>query len=68
MEKTDMSTDLTEDKPIGNMNVTSFYGGKERGKCLQFTISGSDGYGKYIQLDRGQVLDLFCLILKWLLA
>ena len=62
-----MSVDLTEDKPIGNLNVTSFYGGEERGRCLQFTLTDANGDGKYIQLDRNQVVELLALILKWLL-
>ena len=64
-----MSVDLTDDKPfrddaLGSMRVTSFWGGKSRGACLQFTLSS----GQYIQLDKKEVARLLSMLLTWLLA
>lgn len=56
-----MSRDITdEDFPL---YVTSFYGGKERGRCLQF----SAGFMKdYTQLTRAQVERLVLVLNEWL--
>ena len=46
-----------------NLSLTSFYGGIERGRCLQITIS--EGIG-YTQLTRIQVVELKFAIDQWL--
>ena len=42
--------------------LTEFYGGTERGKCLQLTCKGKT----YIQLTRNEVIELILQLLKWI--
>ena len=44
------------------LSLTSFWGGTERGRSLQLTISN----GNYIQLTKGAVEELRDSILDWL--
>lgn len=48
-----------------NLHVTSFFGGKERGKCLQLTFTDNATYG---QLTREQVRQLCGTLSDWLLS
>ncbi len=56
-----MSEDL---ETVGDLNVTSFYGGSIRGPCLQFTPVGV--HETYAQLTRQQVNDLMQVLGLWL--
>lgn len=45
-----------------SMTLTSFYGGKEFGRCLQLTIQASD---RYIGLTHTEVLALIARLSAW---
>ena len=56
--------------------ITSFYGGPERGRCIQLTLA-KYGWGEidravvekdtaYLQLERGEVWTIVRALLKWL--
>jgi len=38
-------------KPIGDMGVTSFWGGAERGRCIQLTRDDEYGRPAYVQIS-----------------
>ena len=59
-----MSTEL---KPIGDMNVTRFWGGKKRGRCIQLTRPNEDGDSEYVQIsvhEMKRLIKVFEKILK----
>ena len=45
-------------------SLTSFYGGTEKGRCLQLTVKSDKCY---IQLTEEEVLELMFYLFKWLL-
>ena len=52
------------------MHLTSFFGGKERGRCLQFTLTDGtfthDSHRDHVQMTRSQVEELVVELTKWL--
>lgn len=63
-----MSTELGS---IGDLSVTSFWGGTDRGPCLQITTPLQPGVGivhGFSQLTREQVIDLSIMLAKWVVS
>jgi hypothetical protein len=56
----------TELRPTGEMGVTSFYGGQDRGACIQLTPLVSRRDGRYAQLTRDDVVALVETLQAWL--
>ncbi len=52
------------------MHLTSFSGGVERGRCLQFTLTNgtftNDSHRDHVQMTRAQVEELVVELTKWL--
>lgn len=44
-----------------NLKLTSFWGGTQRGKCLQLSLNED-----YIQLTKSEVVHLRALLNKWI--
>jgi hypothetical protein len=62
-----MSTEITPETLKGTLLVTSFWGGKDRGVCIQLTPrSGSEVYGSYAQLTLKEVEELTDCLLQWM--
>lgn len=55
-----MNTELLE---MGNLRVTSFYGGNDRGRCIQFTTQAGDGHA---QFTKSNVETLVSKLNEWL--
>lgn len=55
-----MSRELLENGP---MNVTAFWGGKDRGPCIQFTPQPN---GEYAQANIAEVREIVRVLYQWL--
>jgi len=56
-------------KPIGNMSVTRFWGGPERGVCIQLTRPNEHNETNYVQIsvyEMGKLIKVFKKINKQL--
>ena len=61
-----MSTEITPQSLQDKLRVTSFWGGQERGVCLQLnTLELTDSNSDYTQLTQAEVIDLIVVLLEW---
>lgn len=58
---TDLKTAIAENND--DVHVTSFFGGTERGRCIQLTNGAT---GDHIQLTKAQMVDLISTMCEWL--
>ena len=42
-------------KPIGDMSVRRFWGGEERGSCIQLTRHNEEGVYDYVQISASEM-------------
>lgn len=62
-----MSTEITPDSLQGKIQVTSIWGGKDKGVCLQLTpVECHDSRYDYAQLTEREALDLALTIWQWI--